>query len=171
MAQDLHGKRGGHRLLTGAACHAASAQIGDHRAWPRDPGCSVDDLLEKVPGPDFPTGALICGTEGIRAAYQTGRGQIIVRARAEFEEGRRGERIVVSEIPYMVNKATLVERIVKQKQGAKSVEESYDFTLAFSSVINEFIAANPRHGIGIAQGVLQTLGNLLQQVVTDHMSE
>jgi DNA gyrase subunit A len=77
----------------------------------RDPECGVDDLLEKLPGPDFPTGALICGREGIRAAYQTGRGQIAVRARANFEEGRRGERIVVSEIPYLVNKATLVERI------------------------------------------------------------
>jgi DNA gyrase subunit A len=79
----------------------------------RDPECSVDDLLEQLPGPDFPTGGLICGGEGIRAAYQTGRGQITVRARADFEEGKRGERIVVSEIPYMVNKATLVERIAE----------------------------------------------------------
>jgi DNA gyrase subunit A len=79
----------------------------------RDPECSVDDLLEQLPGPDFPTGGLICGSEGIRAAYQTGRGQITVRARADFEEGKRGERIVVSEIPYMVNKATLVERIAE----------------------------------------------------------
>jgi len=79
----------------------------------RDPECSVDDLLEKLPGPDFPTGGLICGSEGIRAAYQTGRGQVTLRARAGFEEGKRGERIVVTEIPYMVNKATLVERIAE----------------------------------------------------------
>jgi DNA gyrase subunit A len=79
----------------------------------RDPECSVDDLLEKLPGPDFPTGGLICGSEGVRAAYLTGRGQVTLRARAGFEEGRRGERIVVSEIPYMVNKATLVERIAE----------------------------------------------------------
>ncbi len=79
----------------------------------RDPDCGVDELMEKLPGPDFPTGALICGSEGIRAAYQSGRGQITVRARADFEEGRRGPRIVVSEIPYLVNKATLVERIAE----------------------------------------------------------
>jgi DNA gyrase subunit A len=78
-----------------------------------NPECSVDDLLEKVPGPDFPTGALICGREGIRAAYETGRGQITLRARAGFEEGKRGDRIVVTEIPYMVNKASLVERIAE----------------------------------------------------------
>jgi DNA gyrase subunit A len=79
----------------------------------RDPQCGVEELLEKLPGPDFPTGGLICGSEGIRAAYQTGRGQITVRGRAQFEEGRRGERIVISEIPYMVNKAVLVERIAE----------------------------------------------------------
>ncbi len=77
----------------------------------RDPDCSLDDLLERIPGPDFPTGALICGTEGIRAAYATGRGPVTLRARAEFEEGKRGQRIVFTEIPYMVNKSTLLERI------------------------------------------------------------
>jgi DNA gyrase subunit A len=89
------------------------------RVVARDPECTVDDLLEKLPGPDFPTGALICGHEGIRAAYQTGRGQVTVRARADFEEGRRGQRIVVSEIPYMVNKATLVERIADLVRAGK----------------------------------------------------
>jgi DNA gyrase subunit A len=80
----------------------------------RNPDCTVDDLLEKLPGPDFPTGALICGTEGIRSAYATGRGSITLRARAGFEDTKRGGRaIVVTEIPYMVNKATLVERIAE----------------------------------------------------------
>jgi DNA gyrase subunit A len=79
----------------------------------RNPDCTVDDLLEKMPGPDFPTGALICGTEGIRAAYQTGRGQIAVRARAEIEEGPKSSRIVVTEVPFLVNKASLVERIAE----------------------------------------------------------
>ncbi len=79
----------------------------------RQPECTVDELLEKMPGPDFPTGALICGAEGIRQAYSTGRGHITLRARADFESGRRGERIVLSEIPYLVNKATLVERIAE----------------------------------------------------------
>jgi len=77
----------------------------------RNPDCTIDDLIEKVPGPDFPTGAMICGTQGIRSAYHTGRGLITVRARADFEESKRGQRIVVSEIPFMVNKTTLLERI------------------------------------------------------------
>ncbi len=77
----------------------------------RHPDCTLDDLLEKIPGPDFPTGAMICGSEGIRSAYATGRGLLTVRARAEFEETKKGQRIVVSEIPFMVNKASLLERI------------------------------------------------------------
>ena len=69
--------------------------------------------MEKMPGPDFPTGALICGTEGIRAAYATGRGLVTVRGRAAFEETKRGSRIVITEIPFMVNKASLLERIAE----------------------------------------------------------
>jgi DNA gyrase subunit A len=76
-----------------------------------NPDCTLDDLLEKVPGPDFPTGAMICGSEGIRSAYATGRGLLAVRARADFEESKRGQRIIVSEIPFMVNKSSLLERI------------------------------------------------------------
>ena len=79
----------------------------------RNPDCTLDDLLEKMPGPDFPTGATICGSEGIRSAYATGRGLLSVRAKAEIEEHKRGPRIVVTEIPYMVNKATLLERIAE----------------------------------------------------------
>jgi DNA gyrase subunit A len=79
----------------------------------RNPECTLDDLLEKVPGPDFPTGAMICGTEGIRSAYATGRGPVTVRARSHFEEGKRNTRIVFTEIPYMVNKSTLLERIAE----------------------------------------------------------
>jgi DNA gyrase subunit A len=79
----------------------------------RDPECTLDDLLEKMPGPDFPTGATICGNEGIRSAYATGRGLLAVRAKAEFEDSKRGRRIVVSEIPFMVNKSGLLERIAE----------------------------------------------------------
>jgi len=79
----------------------------------RNPDCTLDDLMAKIPGPDFPTGALICGTDGIREAYATGRGPITVRARAGFEERKGGLRIVVTEIPYLVNKATLLERIAE----------------------------------------------------------
>jgi DNA gyrase subunit A len=77
-----------------------------------DPALSIDDLIAIVPGPDFPTGGLILGRQGIRAAYHLGRGSIVMRGKMEFET-LRGEReaIVFSEIPYQVNKAHLVERI------------------------------------------------------------
>ena len=77
-----------------------------------NPECSVDDLLEIVHGPDFPTAAAIYNHEQIRQAYATGRGKITMRAKMEFEEARAGRyQIVVTELPYQVNKATLLERI------------------------------------------------------------
>jgi DNA gyrase subunit A len=76
------------------------------------PDITLDELMEHIPGPDFPTGASILGRAGIRAAYATGRGSIVMRAKVEVEELRRDrEALVVSEIPYQVNKATLIERI------------------------------------------------------------
>ncbi len=72
------------------------------------------DLMEALPGPDFPTGGLVMGKSGIRRAYETGKGKIIIRAKVHIEEMKNGkERIVVTEIPYMVNKAKLVERIAE----------------------------------------------------------
>ncbi|PZU88392.1 MAG: DNA gyrase subunit A [Chelatococcus sp.] len=77
-----------------------------------DPEISIEDLMEIVPGPDFPTGASIMGKAGIRSAYQTGRGSIVMRAKTHIEELRKErEAIVVTEIPYQVNKATMVEKI------------------------------------------------------------
>ena len=77
-----------------------------------NPDCSVDDLLEIVHGPDFPTAAAIYNHEQIRQAYATGRGKITMRAKMDFEEARAGRyQIVVTELPYQVNKATLLERI------------------------------------------------------------
>ena len=77
-----------------------------------DPGLSIEDLIGIVPGPDFPTGGIILGRQGIRAAYHLGRGSIVMRGKVEFET-LRGDReaIVVTEIPYQVNKAHMVERI------------------------------------------------------------
>jgi DNA gyrase subunit A len=77
-----------------------------------NPALSIDDLIAIIPGPDFPTGGIILGRQGIRAAYHLGRGSIVVRGKVEFET-LRGEReaIVATEIPYQVNKAHLVERI------------------------------------------------------------
>ena len=77
-----------------------------------NPGLSIDELIAIVPGPDFPTAGIILGRQGIRAAYHLGRGAIVMRGKVEFET-LRGEReaIIISEIPYQVNKAHLVERI------------------------------------------------------------
>jgi DNA gyrase subunit A len=79
-----------------------------------------EDLLRFVPGPDFPTGGIIVGGEGIHQAYSTGRGRIVLRGRAHIEElsGSR-QRIVITEIPYQVNKSTLIERIAELARGEK----------------------------------------------------
>ena len=80
-----------------------------------DPECTMTDLLEHISGPDFPTGGIIMGRSGIRAAYATGRGKIVVRARAEFEEfGKDRVRIIVTELPYQVNKRQLIKTIAEQ---------------------------------------------------------
>ena len=97
-----------------------------------NPDATLEDLMEHIKGPDFPTGAIIMGRSGIRAAYATGRGRIIVRARAEIEEEKNGRfKILVSELPYQVNKARLIENIadlVKDKriEGISNVEDHSD---------------------------------------------
>jgi DNA gyrase subunit A len=79
-----------------------------------DPALGIDDLINIVPGPDFPTGGIILGRQGIRAAYHLGRGSIIMRGKVEFETLRKErEAIVITEIPYQVNKATMVEKIAE----------------------------------------------------------
>ncbi|NCC84118.1 MAG: DNA gyrase subunit A [Clostridia bacterium] len=86
----------------------------------RHPEASVSDLMEFIKGPDFPTGGTILGTSGIREAYETGRGKIVVRAEAEIEDfGHNRQRIVIRDLPFAVNKARLIERIadlVKDKR-------------------------------------------------------
>ncbi len=83
-------------------------------AYIHDPTLSVDDLIEIVPGPDFPTGGIILGRNAIREAYHTGRGSVVMRARTHFEEAQKDRQaIVVTEIPYQVNKARMVERIAE----------------------------------------------------------
>ena len=80
-----------------------------------DPECTMSDLMEHISGPDFPTGGVIMGRSGIRAAYATGRGKVIVRARTEFEEfGKDRVRIIVTELPYQVNKRQLIKNIAEQ---------------------------------------------------------
>jgi len=80
-----------------------------------DPECSMVDLMEHISGPDFPTGGIIMGRSGIRAAYATGRGKVVVRARTEFEEFAKDRiRIIVTELPYQVNKRQLFRKIADQ---------------------------------------------------------
>ena len=97
-----------------------------------EPDTSLDELMKIIPGPDFPTGALIIGRSGIRSAFETGRGSIVLRARAEIEEMRGGRScIAISEIPYQVNKSTLIERIadlvrIKQLEGISDLRDESD---------------------------------------------
>ena len=85
-----------------------------------DPECTMVDLMEHVSGPDFPTGGIIMGRSGIRAAYATGRGKMVVRARTEFEEFNKDRtRIIVTELPYQVNKSELVRKIAEQVRDKK----------------------------------------------------
>ncbi|GHV46939.1 DNA gyrase subunit A [Synergistales bacterium] len=80
------------------------------------------EIIKRLPGPDFPTGGIILGREGIRDAYRTGRGRVIVRGKMHVEDGKRGKTsVIVTEIPYMLNKTTLIETMVAQAQD-KSVD-------------------------------------------------
>ncbi|KAA2215344.1 DNA gyrase subunit A [Pseudoroseomonas oryzae] len=97
-----------------------------------EPDTSLEDLMQIIPGPDFPTGALILGRAGIRSAFETGRGSVVLRARAEIEEMRGGRSaIAISEIPYQVNKSVLIERIAdlvrtKQLEGVSDLRDESD---------------------------------------------
>ena len=97
-----------------------------------DPDISLEGLMEHIKGPDFPTGGIIMGRSGIRSAYATGRGKVVVRARAEIVEEKNGRfKIIVTELPYQVNKARLIENIaelVKEKriEGISNVEDHSD---------------------------------------------
>ncbi len=97
-----------------------------------NPDITIDELMEYIPGPDFPTGAQIMGVSGIRAAYHTGRGKLRVRARAEIEDWKDNrQRIIVTEIPYGVNKARLIEKIAelvhdKRVEGISDLRDESD---------------------------------------------
>nr|WP_210302575.1 DNA gyrase subunit A [Bartonella doshiae] len=79
-----------------------------------NPSITLDEIIEIIPGPDFPTGGIILGHSGIRSAYETGRGSVIMRAKVDIEEIRNGRQaIIVSEIPYQVNKATMIEKMAE----------------------------------------------------------
>ncbi|MEM1025900.1 MAG: DNA gyrase subunit A [Myxococcota bacterium] len=98
----------------------------------RQPEADLDQIMEIMPGPDFPTGGVICGRDGIRRGYQSGRGSLKVRGVAEIEERKKGgQQIVVTELPYQVNKARLIERIAelvgeKRIDGISDVRDESD---------------------------------------------
>jgi DNA gyrase subunit A len=119
-------------MATNIPPHNPGEVIDATLAMIADPEVSLERLMEIMPGPDFPTGGLILGRAGIRAAFETGRGSIPVRARCEIEDLRGGRSaIIVSEVPYQVNKATLIERIAelaraKQVEGISDLRDESD---------------------------------------------
>ena len=97
-----------------------------------NPVISTEDLMQHIPAPDFPTGGIIFGTEGVRNAYRTGRGRVLIRAKANIELAKNGrENIIVTEIPYMVNKSSLIEKIAdlvrdKKIEGITDIRDESD---------------------------------------------
>ncbi|MEC1385983.1 DNA gyrase subunit A [Aerococcus viridans] len=101
-------------MTTNIPTHNLSEVIGAIKILMQNADATTNELMEALPGPDFPTGGIVIGKSGIRKAYETGKGTIIVRAKLDIETMSSGkERIIVHEIPYMVNKAKLVERIAE----------------------------------------------------------
>ena len=101
-------------MATNMPPHNLGEVIDGCLAFIEDPDVSTERLIELIPGPDFPTGAMILGRSGARSAYMTGRGSIIMRCKSEIEIVRKErEAIIVNEIPYQVNKATLIEKIAE----------------------------------------------------------
>ncbi len=99
----------------------------------RNPGASIDELMEIVPAPDFPTAGIIYGLNGVREGYRTGRGKVVMRAKTHFEDIDRGQRqaIIVDEIPYQVNKKSLLERMAelvreKKLEGISHIQDESD---------------------------------------------
>jgi DNA gyrase subunit A len=127
---------GGNGIAVGMATnippHNPAEIIDATLALMANPDIRLEELMRIVPGPDFPTGGLIIGRGGIRAAYETGREAIIIRSRSEIEEtGRDRQAIIITEIPYQVNKKTLLERIgelvrEKQVEGITGVRDESD---------------------------------------------
>ena len=119
-------------MATNMAPHNLGEAIDACIAYMKDPEIDIDDLIKIIPGPDFPTGALILGKNGIKDAYMTGRGKIKQRAVARIEPFKKNrERIIISEIPYQVNKARLIEKIadlVKEKRvdGISDIRDESD---------------------------------------------
>ena len=119
-------------MATNMAPHNLGEVIDACIAVVDNPGISIDDLIEIVPGPDFPTGGLILGRAGIKSAAHTGRGSVVMRARVHTEEVRKErEALIITEIPYQVNKALMIERIAelvrdKKLEGISDIRDESD---------------------------------------------
>ena len=98
-------------MATNVPTHNLGEVIDGCVAYVDNPDISVDELMQYIPAPDFPTGGMICGLQGVRDAYATGRGRVIMRARCEIEDEGTHSAIVITEIPYGVNKAELIKKI------------------------------------------------------------
>lgn len=119
-------------MATNIPPHNLSEVVDAVVAYIKDEGISIKDLSKIIKGPDFPTGGLICGRDGIKQAYETGRGRIAMRARAAVETSKGGrEAIIITEIPYQVNKAMLIEKIAslvedKKIEGISDIRDESD---------------------------------------------
>ena len=118
-------------MATNIPPHNPSEVIDACISFVENPDITIDELMEIVPGPDFPTGALIMGQTGIRSAYETGKGSIVMRSKAEIIEASNRTQIIISEIPYQVNKAQLLERVgelVREKtiEGIQDLRDESD---------------------------------------------
>ena len=120
-----------------------------------NPDCTVDDLMKALPGPDFPTGGIIMGRKGIRDAYETGKGSLTIRSKCRIEEGKNGKHsIVVSEIPYQVNRTNLLKKIADLIRDKKLPE------------ISNVHDGADRHGIDI---IIELKQNAIPQVVLNKL--
>ena len=120
-----------------------------------NPDCTVDDLMKVLPGPDFPTGGIIMGRKGIRDAYETGKGSLTIRSKCRIEEGKNGKHsIVVSEIPYQVNRTNLLKKIADLIRDKKLPE------------ISNVHDGADRHGIDI---IIELKQNAIPQVVLNKL--
>ena len=120
-------------MATNIPPHNLSEVIEGITVLINNPDVTIEELIKKIPGPDFPTSGFICGREGIKSAYETGRGSIVIRARAFVEKQKKGEReaIIISELPYQVNKANLIEKIAelvrdKKVEGISDLRDESD---------------------------------------------